>query len=75
MNSTLLAVIITLGIFSIAGLFGLIEALGDRHKWLKRQQAEHGAVSKVRQPLCMKTEEKKKCQVLRRPGSVVRIKV
>ena len=40
MNSNLLAVIITLGIFAIAGLFGLIEALGDRSKWLKREEAE-----------------------------------
>ena len=40
MNSTLLALIITLGIFAIAGLFGLFEALGDRRKWLKREAAE-----------------------------------
>ena len=40
MNSTLQAVIITLGIFAFAGLFGLIEALGDRSKWLKREEAE-----------------------------------
>lgn len=40
MNSTLQAVIITLGIFALAGLFGLIEALGDRSKWLKREEAE-----------------------------------
>ena len=40
MNSTLQAVIITLGIFAFAGLFGLIEALGDRSKWLKREETE-----------------------------------
>lgn len=40
MNSTLLAVIITLGVFAIAGLFALFEALGDRRKWLKREEAE-----------------------------------
>ena len=40
MNSTMLAVIITLGIFVIAGLFALIEALGDQSKWLKREEAE-----------------------------------
>ena len=40
MSSTLQAVIITLGIFVIAGLFGLIEALGDWSKWLKREEAE-----------------------------------
>ena len=28
MNSTLQAVIVTLGIFALAGLFGLVEALG-----------------------------------------------
>ena len=39
MNSTLLAVIITLGIMALAGLFALIEALGDRGKWLKREEA------------------------------------
>ena len=40
MNSTLLALIITLGIMALFGLFALIEALGDRSKWLKREQAE-----------------------------------
>ena len=34
------ALIITLGIFVVAGLFGLIEALGDRSKWLKREETE-----------------------------------
>ena len=40
MNSTLLDVIITLGIMALAGLFALFEALGDRSKWLKREEAE-----------------------------------
>ncbi len=40
MDSTLQALIITLGIFVIAGLFALIEALGHRNKWLKREEAE-----------------------------------
>lgn len=40
MNSTLQALIITLGIFAIAGLFALFEPLGDRSKWLKREEAE-----------------------------------
>ena len=40
MDSTLLAVIITLGIFAFAGLLGLIEALGDRRKWLRREDTE-----------------------------------
>lgn len=47
MNSTLLAVIITLGIFAIAGLFGLIEALGDRSKWLKREEVERSRTTGV----------------------------
>lgn len=47
MNSTLLALIITLGIFAIAGLFGLIEALGDRGKWLKREEAERARTTGI----------------------------
>ena len=41
MNTTLLARIITLGIFAVAGLFGLFEALKDRRAWLKRKQTKH----------------------------------
>ena len=40
MDSTLLALIITLGILALVGLFGLIEALGDRRKWRQREYAE-----------------------------------
>ena len=40
MDSTLLALIITLGILALVGLFGLIEALGDRRKWRRREDAE-----------------------------------
>ena len=40
MNSTLQAVIVTLGIFALAGLFGLIEALGGRRVWRRREEAE-----------------------------------
>ena len=40
MNSTLQAVIVTLGIFALAGLFGLIEALGNRRVWRRREEAE-----------------------------------
>lgn len=47
MNSTLLAVIITLGIFAIAGLFALFEALGDRRKWLKREEVERSRTTGV----------------------------
>ena len=47
MNSTLLALIITLGIFALAGLFALFEALGDRGKWLKREEAERSRTTGV----------------------------
>lgn len=47
MNSTLLALIITLGIMAIFGLFGLIEALEDRRKWHRREQAEHARTTGV----------------------------
>lgn len=47
MNSTLLAVIITLGIFALAGLFALFEALGDRSKWLKREEVERSRTTGV----------------------------
>jgi len=47
MNSTLLALIITLGIFVIAGLFGLIESLGDRSKWIKREEVERNRTTGV----------------------------
>lgn len=47
MNSTLLAVIITLGIFAIAGLFALFEALGERSKWLKREEVERSRTTGV----------------------------
>ncbi len=40
MDSTLLALIVTLGILALVGLFGLIEALGDRRKWRRREDAE-----------------------------------
>ena len=40
MDSTLLALIITLGILALVGIFGLIEALGDRRKWRRREDAE-----------------------------------
>ena len=40
MSSTLQAMIITLAIFALAGLFGLIESLGDRRKWLGREEDE-----------------------------------
>ena len=40
MNSTLLSVIVTLSVFALAGLFALIEALGDRRKWLSREETE-----------------------------------
>ena len=40
MNSTLQAVIVTLGIFALACLFGLIEALGGRRVWRRREEAE-----------------------------------
>ena len=40
MDSTLLALIITLGILTLVGIFGLIEALGDRRKWRRREDAE-----------------------------------
>ena len=40
MDSTLRAVIVTLGILAMAGLFALIEALGDRRAWRRREEAE-----------------------------------
>ena len=40
MDSTLLAVIVTMGIFALAGLFGLIEALGYRRALRRREEAE-----------------------------------
>ena len=40
MDSTLQALIVTLGIVALAGLFALIEALGDRRAWRRREEAE-----------------------------------
>ena len=40
MDSTLPAVIVTLGIFAVFGLFGLIEALGNRRAWRRREEAQ-----------------------------------
>ena len=47
MNSTLLALIITLGIFALFGLLALIENIYDRHKWHRREQAEHARTTGV----------------------------
>ena len=40
MDSTLQALIITLGVVALAGLFALIEALGDRRAWRRREETE-----------------------------------
>ena len=40
MDSTLQALIITLGVLALAGLFALIEALGDRRAWRRREETE-----------------------------------
>ena len=40
MDSTLQALIITLGVMALAGLFALIEALGDRRAWRRREETE-----------------------------------
>lgn len=40
MNSTLQAAVIALGLFALFGLFALIEALGDRRKWRRMEDAE-----------------------------------
>ena len=40
MDSTLQALIITLGVLALAGLFALIEALEDRRAWRRREETE-----------------------------------
>lgn len=47
MDSTLLAVIVTLSIVALAGLFALIEALGDRRTWRRREEAERARTTGV----------------------------
>lgn len=47
MNSTLQALIVTLGIVALAGLFALIEALGDRRAWRRREEAERARTTGV----------------------------
>ena len=47
MDSTLQALIVTLGIVALAGLFALIEALGDRRAWRRREEAERARTTGV----------------------------
>ena len=47
MDSTLQALIVTLGVLALAGLFALIEALGDRCAWRMREEAERARTTGV----------------------------